>query len=302
MIQTFYLVIFPVLLILGLGFWIGKAFKPDTKTLSTLSLYLLTPALIFTSLLRYQGLFSLDTLKMLSIVTLLSLIIIAGVELFSRIFPLKNSVKVALMLTLMLSNTGNFGLPINQYAYGDQAFAIASLLLVIYSFFTNSVGVMIAASDKNSWKTALAKMFTIPYLYVLVAALIFNYFHIPVPDSIFKPLQSIGLAAIPLNLIQLGINLSHMKTGKDWGIITAAVVLKLAVIPVIAWGLLRLFRVSGLEFKVTLTQIAMPSAVYASILTAHYESDEALTSGIVFATTLVSILSLSALITLLNTA
>lgn len=300
MIQTFLQVIFPVLLILGLGFWIGKVFHPETRTLSTLSLYLLTPALIFTSLLRYEGLFTTTTLKMLLLVTLVSVIVLAGVEIFARLFHLEKKVKTALGLTLLLSNSGNFGLPINQYAYGPEAFAVASLLLVIYSFFTNSVGVVIAAADRNSWKTAFIKMLSIPYLYVLAAALVFNYFQIPVPDSLFKPLESVGMAAIPLNLIQLGINLSHMKSSRYWGTISVAVVLKLGVIPLLAWLLLLLFDLPLLEFKVTLTQVAMPSAVYASILAAHYESDEALTSGIVFATTVFSLFSLSALITILN--
>ncbi len=300
MILTFYQVLFPVLLVLSFGFILGKKTRIETRTLSTLSLYVLSPALIFQSLVHYEGLFNIISLKMFGIIALVILIIVLGVELFSRWFKISNSVKVALTLTLTLSNTGNFGLPINEYAFGEQAFVIATLVMVIYSFFTNTLGVFMAASDKHEWKPALKQMFHLPFFYVLIPALILNYFNVRVPDPIFKPLRAVGLAAIPVNLIQLGINLSGIRIKKYWGPISAAVVLKLAVIPIISYFLLRLFGISGLEFKVTLTQIAMPSAVYASILASHFESDEALTSGIVFATTLFSVITLSILIFFLN--
>ena len=300
MIQTFFQVVFPVLLVLSFGLVIGKVFHPETKTLSTLSIYLLTPALIFQSVYLYHDLFTVTTLKMLGVITLITLLVIISIDLISRVFPMKRSVKVALTLTLMLSNSGNFGLPVNQYAYGEGALYVASIILVIYSFYTNTLGVFVAASDKNSRTEALKRMLTVPFFYVLVIAMALNYFHTPIPAPIFKPIQSVGLAAIPLNLLQLGINLSSIKIKEHWLIMLGASVLKLALIPLGAFFLLKLLGFAGLEFKVTLTQIAMPSAVYASILASHFDSDESLTGGIVLVSTLLSLISLSIWITILK--
>jgi len=300
MIQTFFQVVFPVLLVLSLGLIIGKVFHPETKTLSTLSIYLLTPALIFQSVYLYHDLFTVTTLKMFGVITLITLLVILSLDLISRVIPMKHSVKVALTLTLMLSNSGNFGLPVNQYAYGEQALYIASVILVIYSLYTNTLGVFVAASDRNGRRESVKKMLTVPFFYVLVIAMALNYFHVTIPAPIFKPIQSVGLAAIPLNLLQLGINLSSIKIKEQWSLMLGASVIKLALIPFGAFFLLKLLGFTGLEFKVTLTQIAMPSAVYASILASHFESDESLTSGIVLVSTLLSLISLSIWISILK--
>lgn len=299
MFSVFIDVVFPVLLILVMGYAIGKKLDMHTKTLSTLSLYILTPCLMFQALVRYDDLFTMTTLKMLGVITLLMILIIVGVELIGRALKTPKPVRVALTLTLMLSNSGNFGLLINEYAFGEEAFIIASIIMVIYSFYTNTAGIAVAASDKSDTKTALLKIFKIPFIYVIIVAFVLNYFQVDVPDQIFNPVQKVGLAAIPINLIQLGINLSRIdwiKLKKFLPKVLLTSVLKLAVIPFMSYFLLIWIGIEGLEFKATLSQIAMPSAVYCSILASHYDADAELTSAMVLGTTLFSLLSLSALI------
>ncbi|NPV01052.1 MAG: AEC family transporter [Brevinematales bacterium] len=299
MIQVFYSVMVPVLIVLALGYIAGRFFKFEVKTLSTLSLYLLTPALIFQSIYKYKNLFEITTLKMLIAITVISVLIIVLVELAGRIFKLDKSTRVVLILTLMLSNSGNFGLPINQYAFGDQALLVASVLLVIYSFYTNTVGVIVAAADKSDLRQALLGSLKMPFFYVLVAGLAVNYFQIQLPDPVFKPIEMIGLSAIPLNLLQLGFNLSRIRKVERLPLVLTASAIKLLVIPAAAYFPLVLMGLQGLDLKSTMLQIAMPPAVYCSILASHYDSDTELASSIVFVSTILSFISLSVLIYLL---
>lgn len=303
MIQVFINVIFPVLIILLLGFIVGKFFDIQIKTLSTLALYILTPALMFYVIYSYENFFHIVTLKMFLAITLIVIVVIVLVELMARIFKIPKTTKTALMLTLMLSNSGNFGLPINEYAYGEQGFIIASLIMLVYSFYTNTAGIFVAASDKSDRKKALLKTFSVPIFYAMLLGLILNYFKVPIPEQILKPIKTVGMSAIPLNLLILGINLTRInfqEIKKHWAIVGTASVVKLAVIPFFAYFLLKAIGITGMEFKVTLTQIAMPSAVYSSILAAHYEGDAPLTSAIVLVSTLLSLVSLSLVIMLLG--
>ncbi|OHD59549.1 MAG: hypothetical protein A2014_00785 [Spirochaetes bacterium GWF1_49_6] len=299
MIQVFYSVMVPVLIVLALGYIAGRFFKFEVKTLSTLSLYLLTPALIFQSIYKYKNLFEITTLKMLLAITVISVLIIVLVELAGRIFKMDKSTRVVLILTLMLSNSGNFGLPINQYAFGDQALLVASVLLVIYSFYTNTVGVIVAAADKSDLRQALLGSLKMPFFYVLVAGLVVNYFQIQLPDPVFKPIEMIGLSAIPLNLLQLGFNLSRISKIERLPLVLTVSAIKLLVIPATAYFPLVLMGLQGLDLKSTMLQIAMPPAVYCSILASHYDSDTELASSIVFVSTILSFISLSVLIYLL---
>lgn len=300
MLNVFINVILPVVVVLFFGFIIGKFFPIQTKTLSTLSIYLLTPCLIFQALVKYEDLFSMMTLKILAVVTIFIAIIIVSMEIIARIFKMEKSTKVVLILTLTLSNSGNFGLPICEYAFGHSALLVASMLLVIYSFYTNTLGVVVAASEKQGMREALMNLVKMPYFYVVIAGLVVNYFALKVPDQVFKPIESIGLAAIPLNLLQLGINLSQVRIREKVGTIFIASGVKLLIVPLLAFPLLSLFGIGGIEYKVTFVQIAMPSAVYCSILAGHYDSDSELASGIVFVSTILSLISLSFFIYILS--
>ncbi len=299
MIAVFLKVIIPVLIILSLGFVVGKYTDIQSKTLSTLALYLLSPALMFQAIYSYENIFTPDTLKIFLAITIITLAIIVVVELLGKLFKIPKSTRIVLILTLMLSNTGNFGLPVNQYAYGDEGFLVASIVMVIYSIYTYTVGIFVAASDKSEKREAMLTVLKLPLFYVILLGLVLSFLHVKLPPQVFKPLQSMGLAAIPVNLIQLGVNLSRMdirRVRAHLPFVLIASASKLVVIPFAAYFLLGALGLGGIVFKATLTQIAMPSAVYSSILASHYDSDTELTSSIVMVTTILSLFSLSFLI------
>lgn len=296
MLNVFFQVMFPVLLIFGIGYFIGRKFKLDSKIFSTLSIYVLTPCLIFQALYQYKDVFSWGTLDIFLSVTAVIAFTIIMVEIFAKLFPISKSLKTVVLLTLILSNSGNFGLPVSEAAFGKDGVAIASILLVIYAFYTHTLGVFIAASDKGGRMEALKNMAKVPTFYALVAAMALNYFKINLPGPVFNPVRSIGLAAIPLNLLLVGINLSKVKLGRRTPTVITVSLLKLLAVPAAAFLILNLFGIHGLDFKVSLVQIAMPSAVYCSILATHYNSDGELASEIVLMSLLISALSLTGII------
>jgi predicted permease len=300
MIEVFLNVLVPVLIIFSLGYLLGRFFHIEVRALSTLSIYLLTPALVFQALYQNENIFSLDFLKIFAAVTIVIVFTLISVEIISRIFSFPRSFKIVLMLTLILSNSGNFGLPVNEYAFGKEGISAASLLLVIYVFYTHTLGVFLAASDKSDTKTALLGMLKVPVFYALALALILRAFHLEIPKQILLPIQSIGLSAIPLNLVLVGINLSQIVVKRNLLLTVSLISLaKLILIPIFAFFVLNILQVQGILFKTSMTQIAMPSAVYCSILASHYGSDGKLASEIVLVSLLLSIISLSGIIFML---
>jgi malate permease and related proteins len=293
-------VLFPVMLIFGAGYFIGRKFTLDYKSFTTLSIYVLSPALVFQAIYQYKDIFTFTTLKIFFAVTIVIIITIAAVELVSLLFKFPKSLKTVLILTLVLTNSGNYGLPVTDYAYGKEGLYIASLLLVIYNFYTHTLGIFVAASDKTDVKTALIKMAKVPVFYAMVLALLLSWFKIDIPKPVFSPIQAVGLSAIPINLLLVGVTLSKVKLKKDLPLVFLVSFIKLAVIPVIAIIVLAVLGIHGLDFKVSLVQIAMPSAIYSTILTSHFDSDARLASGIVLVSLLFSVISLSGIIFLLH--
>ncbi|MGC8764474.1 MAG: AEC family transporter [Brevinematia bacterium] len=300
MISIFLKVIIPVIIIFLIGFIFGKKFSPDQKSFSSVSIYILTPCLVFISLLESNEFFKISTLKIFTSVTILIIITYILVELISRIFRIKKELKTILLLTLILPNTGNYGMPVIEYAFGKEALPIASILLIIYIFFTNTLGIYIASNEKNDYKSAFKNVLKIPVFYAMLLAIILSFFKIKVPEQLLAPIRSIGYSAIPVNLLLVGINLSNVKI--DRGVLKVVVIslIKLIVIPVAGFVILKIFGIEGMAFKVSITQIAMPSAIYSSILATHFEGNEKLASEVVLISLLMSMLTLPAVIYLLN--
>lgn len=305
--QVLYQVMVPVLIIFMMGFLLGKFFQFDQKTFSTLSINLLTPALVFQAIMGYPDFFSRETLMIFIGVTLVILITIALVWAAGCLIKIPPSLKPVIVLTLILTNSGNFGLPISEYAFGKTGLGYATLLLVIYVFYTHTLGVFIAASGKaketggpSPLKAGLLSMVKVPVFYALLLALILKWFQVELPRPVFHPIQMVGLAAIPVNLLQVGMGLSRFRMNKKVGLVFGLSVLKLAAVPALAWGIFALLGVQGMAFKTAILQIGMPSAVYCSILATHYDGDAETASAIVFVSLLLSVISLTVLITMLG--
>jgi len=296
MISIFINVIVPVIIIFFTGYIVGRIFNLDQKSFSTISIYILTPCLVLTSLTESNNIFTITTLKILVSVTILIIITYIAIEIYSRIFKIPQSLKTILLLTLILPNTGNYGIPVTEYAYGKEALPVASILLVIYIFFTHTLGVFIASREKGDYKEALTNVLKIPVIYSFIVALVISYFKIKIPNPILLPIKSIGYSAIPLNLLLVGINLSRVKIDRNLILVSIVSLIKLFLIPLVASVIMRILRIEGLDFKVSLLQIAMPSAIYCSILATHFEGDEKLASEIVLASIILSITSLSMII------
>ncbi len=297
MIKIFITVLIPVLLILGTGWLLGSLFDLHRKTLSTLSLYLFTPMLIFDSISRHQQLFLPSTLKILAIITGVILITLLAIEFIAHLFHLSHGIKSMIQLTLVLSNTGNWGLPINQAAYGEQGFAIAVIILVIMAVYSNTLGIVLSASDTQNPMNSFKTLLRMPLFYVLIFALIFNFFNLPIHPLIFKPIHLVANVAIPFNLLLLGIHLSSIRFEKNLPLVLTLSCIKLFILPVLAFGLAKLLKLQGTDLKITVTQLSMPTAVYASILAGHFDHrDQALVGQTVLVSTLLSLFSLTLII------
>lgn len=292
-------VILPVFLMVGMGFLVGKYQKLDAKTLSNLAIYLLTPSLVFTKYLQYP----VDIQQILKILVFalalfFSLWIIA--YLVSRLLKQDRFERQGFALSVVLINSGNMGLPFVIFAFGDAGMSIGVIFLMINIFTTNSLGVFIAAGAKSHPLAALKKMLFWPTLYATAAAILIQQNGWQVPETFMKPLNMIGDAAIPIAIILLGVQLSKTKISTELPQTVAATILRLFLSPVLAYLLTELMGFTGMIQKILIFQTSMPTAVYAAILSTKFDARPEFVSGVILLTTLLSALTLTGLLYLLN--
>jgi len=254
-------VLFPVFLIIGIGYWYGKKDpKFDTKFITTFAGNFGLPAIIFYSLTSTN--MSMDLFLRFSYYITLYVLIFAFIGII--ILKILNKDIYRLLPPLILPNTGNMGMPLCLFAYGKMGLAIATAATAMILVFHFSVNILLA-SKKFSIKPLLN---CIP-VYALLISLLFVYFDIPSPKFLENATFLIGYSAIFLVLMSLGVALSKLKVFSFKETLIYSIV-RVIIGPVVGFGFVKFFNLSGVEAGVMFIQASMPSAILTYLVSRMY--------------------------------
>ena len=113
-------------------------------------------------------------------------------------------------------------------------------------------------------------------------------------------LASLAQGTTPLILLSVGVALQPRTALAAPGAALLPCLLKLIVCPLAMWGACRLLGLHGDLLRVGVLQAAMPTSVLASVLCAQSDLEGPLTVGVVFLTTVLSLVSLPLLLSWLH--
>ena len=253
--------LFPVFLIIGIGYWYGKKDpKFNTKFITTFAGNFGLPAIIFYSLTTTNISFEL----FLRFSYYITLYVGFFANLGIIILKLLNKDIYRLLPPLILPNTGNMGMPLCLFAYGKIGLAIATAITAMILVFHFSLNILLA-SKKFSIKPLLK---CIP-VYALLVSLLFVYFKIPAPKFLENATFLIGYATIFLVLMSLGVALSKLKvfSFKETFIYS---LIRVILGPIVGLAFVKFFNLSGVEAGVMFIQASMPSAVLTFLVSEIY--------------------------------
>ena len=254
-------VLFPVFLTIGIGYWYGKKDpKFDTRFITTFAGNFGLPAIIFYSLTTTD--ISIELFLKFSYYITLYVIIFALIGIV--ILKLLNKDIYRLLPPLILPNTGNMGMPLCLFAYGKMGLAIATAATSMILVFHFSVNILLA-SKKFSIKPLLN---CIP-VYALLISLIFVYFKIPSPKFLENATFLIGYSTIFLVLMSLGVALSKLKVFHFKETLIYSFV-RVIIGPIVGFGFVKFFNLSGVEAGVMFIQASMPSAILTYLVSKIY--------------------------------
>lgn len=289
----------PILMIAGLGFLLVKTQQIDPKSVARIIFYIFSPALVFQLLSQSE----LEKKAVLLIVGFaLASNLITGLIglLLAKLFKMDRKVTIAIVLTTIISNAGNYGLSLNQFAFGEEAMAYASIYFVVSSMMVYTVGVAVASMGQASLKDSLLNLLKYPTLYALILAVIFQQTGWQLPFPLERSISLLSGAAIPAMLLLLGMQLGRTNLRENKRALAIATVTRMVIAPLIAIGLSIPFQLEGPALQASVTEASMPSAVMTTILSTEFDAAPALVSAIVTATTLVSPLTLTPLLAYLG--
>jgi predicted permease len=258
-------VLFPVFFIVGIGFLLGKK-NPnfDTSFITTYAGNFGTPALVIFALTA--GGVTFDIFKEFFFYALILLSAFGLIGLIFLVLMKKDYIRE--LPTFILPNTGNMGIPICLFAYGELGMGIAAAIssLVVLLHFTLNIFLAKRAFDFQT-------IFKSPAFYAIIITVLFLYFEQPVPQFVMNTVMLLAYGMIVMILMSLGVALTQMKvfSFKD-AVITSTG--RVILGPIIGFILIKIFGLTGVSAGVVLIQSSMPSAILCYLVASMYSPKE----------------------------
>lgn len=291
--------ILPIFVVAGVGFLLARRVDVSVKALSRVTFNALAPCLVF-HLLATSTVSGAEFGRM----ALFCVLVVAAAGLLARVVTLPLGLDrptlAAFLLVVMFSNSGNYGLPVTRFAFGQDALTFASIYFVTSSVLTYTAGVFMAASGRRTLAEALRGVLRVPALYAVGAAALVLATGVELPVMVERPVSLLGDAALPMMILVLGMQLEGVKQVERPRLVALAAAVSLLGTPVVAFGLSGLLGLTGPALQAGMVQACMPSAVITTILALEFDVRPAFVTSVVFVSTLASPVTLTVVIALLQ--
>jgi len=291
--------ILPILIVAAVGVLLQRIFRLEVRTFSQAIIYVLAPCLIFTNL-AFSDIAISEMLLMVALALLLILCMGAISYIASRLLRLPAKLASVFIITTTFMNAGTFGLPFTDFTLGSNGLAWASIFFVTSATMMNSAGIYIATAGAYSPLDALRKLARFPAIYAIPLALIVRATGFVIPLPILRPIELLSDAAVPTMLLLLGMQIADNGMPQQKGILALSTSLRLLASPLIAWLLASSLGLAGIARDAAIIEAAMPTAVFTAVLAHEFNLDSSFATSAIFASTLLSPLTLTLLISLLG--
>jgi len=299
LVSTFANNILPIVLLGGAGFALGKLLHIDPRSLGRVVFYIFGPILIFDLMVKNRLALSEAAVVIGFTVTIILTLGLLAYFLGS-LLKIERPALISIVITTMFANTGNYGLPLVSFAFGEDALPYAGIYFVTTTFLFYTLGVLLASLGHMNLKDAALGLFKVPTMYAVILAALINTWNIVIPTPIERAVQLASDGTIPLMLILLGVQMTHVEFSNNLRALQLSVSLRLLVAPLIALLLTALFGIEGFARQGAMTQASMPSMVSTTVLATEYQLDAKLVTAVVFVSTLLSPLTLTPLLVFLG--
>ncbi|PTD97493.1 AEC family transporter [Pseudothauera lacus] len=202
------------------------------------------------------------------------------------------------------SNMGIVGLAYCVNAYGEAGLVAASLYLGLVTILFNILSVITLQRSLHRGGGGLGRMAkgiaTNPLIIGIVAGLAVSWTGLPLPQIALKSGQYFADLTLPLALLCTGASLNFRSLRDEMGSTVFASAAKLVAIPLlfVSGGVALGFR--GIELGVLLLMSSAPTAAASYVMVRAMGGNAPLAANIIALTTLGSLLTTSAGITLLR--
>jgi malonate transporter len=196
-------------------------------------------------------------------------------------------------LTSSYVNAGNLGLAIAAYVVGDITVVVPTLLVQMLVVQPICLAVLDRSTGRGGggWQR-VRRLVGNPLTIAALVGVVLAITGWRLPQVVDEPLRLLAGAAIPLMLLSYGAALrlspAFGRTGHNGEVVTASV-LKLAVMPVVAWLVATALGLEGTALLGVVITAALPTAQNIFLHATRYQTGEDVARETILVTTLASL-------------
>ena len=273
----------PVFLLAAVGFaWVKMGFEYRVEFVTRLAMTLSVPCLIFAALMQTDV--DPEALAALSLAAFVAYgLVMVGCFVVVKLARLDMQTYLA---PLIFGNTGNLGLPLALFAFGEVGLGYAVVVFAVMAILSFTIGIWMVAGSGS-----LKRVVREPLVAATLLGALFLWQGWETPAFLTNTIELIGQMAIPMMLITLGVAVARLETK---AMTRAAVlsVVKVFICVGAAWLAAHWFGLEPIATAVLIVQVATPVAVTSYLLAEKYGADAQPVAGLVVASTLLSVLAL----------
>jgi hypothetical protein len=278
----------PLVLLMGLGYLLERKLKLDVATLSRLLVYAVLPCALIHFLtsatlpLSAVGLSAWFAAAQFFVLLALGW----GVALLMRLGP---AARAVFALAIAFPNSGNYGLPLVELAYGGDYIMHQSVITSVHSILIVTVGVFLLSAQRHSLRSGVRAMLATPLIPSVALGLVIKGLDITLPALIALPLKVVASALTPIALFTLGAQIASASNwSASWRPVGMSLVLRMIAAPALTW-----VAAAALGFPPDLSSLyvvgaATPVGVLLVVFAAQYESDVNLATAMAVVSTILS--------------
>lgn len=290
-------VILPVFILIGAGVFLHRKFKFDMNTLSKLNTYFLMPAVSFVNI--YQNNVGGKTLlHILGFLILQCVCLMSLSAIISKAAKFESSLASTFKNSIVLNNSGNFGLPVSQlvFQHSPLGASIQIVVMIFQNLLTYTYGLFNSVSVDHSGFKAIKQFLKNPVIYAFLLGLILHTCDIKIPGFLWTPIKNSSNAFLAIALITLGAQSAYIKLRRFSLPLILSLIGRLILSPSIALLIIFLLKLDGTTAQALFIASSFPTSRNSALFALEYDNHPEYAAQVVLMSTLFSMITVTTVV------
>ena len=283
----------PILGLVALGYGVQRRMNFDVPTLTRMQVYVLLPgALIY---FPYAAKLPLDAAWPIVWFSLAHFAFLFAIGWgLAALAGMSRNLCALIAMAAFFSNSGNYGIPLIQLAFSNDYVFYQTVVLSLHSIVIAPLALLVFAPRQGGKHGIINALFGTPLLPAAALGYLLKGFGVTLPTIFVVPLKLVSDAFTPMALLLLGVQLAATEGRIERMPLALGLGLRMIVAPATAWIFAWIIGFPSDLIAFFVVSAAVPVGVLLAIFASEYQAHPRLASMMVFLSTVLSALAVTA--------